>query len=180
MCVRLVLIVILGCSHGQPRDHAEGDECNPTNAIILGGWARPQLDYINAQGDASPASGWRAELWLPDGPHLDGCRFSCASTRLSAVVTANGPASFVLLSHPTEGARPLVSADATLSVAGAAPRPQTAMRNDRFEPYEASAYHQSYFFAFPPTNPPNWDYLEVTVPIEGSADWLRARFTRER
>ncbi len=51
-------------------------------------------------------------------------------------------------------------------------------RSDVSHPYEANAHHQSYVFAFPPTNPPTWEYLEVAIPIEGSRDWLRVRFVR--
>jgi hypothetical protein len=156
----------------------ETTSCNPTNARILGDWARPEVHHVHARGDTSPAPDWSALLWLPYASYEDGCRFSCASTSLAAVVSAAGPATFVQLSHPTEGARRLGSSGATLSVAGAAAVAQTAMRTDRFEPYEANAYDQSYVFAFPPTNPPTWEFLEVTIPIEGSRDRLRVRFVR--
>ncbi|MEZ4443899.1 MAG: hypothetical protein R3B72_32800 [Polyangiaceae bacterium] len=159
-------------------EDASNAECNPGNTTILGTWARPHVHYVDAQGGLSPAPNWRADLWLPDDGHGHGCRFSCASSYLSAVLTAAGPATFVQLSHSTEGARRLRWRDATLSVAGAAPSPQTGMKNDRFAPYDADEHHQSYFLAFPPTNPPTWTYLEVMIPIDDSPDRLRVRFVR--
>ena len=162
-----------------PSNAATGtDACNPTNAEILGEWAWPEVYYVNAEGDLSPARGWGAELWLPESSYGEDCWFSCASKFLSAAFTAAAPATFVRLVHRTEGARRLGSSGATLSIAGAAPLAQTTMGTDRFEPYEATAYQQSSVFAFPPTNPPIWDYLEVTIPIKGSRDQLRVRFTR--
>jgi len=152
--------------------------CNPGNTTILGTWARPHVHYVDAQGGLSPAPDWRADLWLPDDRHEHGCRFSCASSYLSAVLTAAGPATFVQLSRSTEGAPRLRWRDATLSVAGAAPLPQTGMENDRFAPYDADEHHQSYLLAFPPTNPPTWTFLEAMIPIDNSPYRLRVRFVR--
>ncbi|MBW2465069.1 MAG: hypothetical protein JRH11_25695 [Deltaproteobacteria bacterium] len=152
--------------------------CNPGGAEILGNWARPEVHLVDEQGAATTAPDWRAELWLPDDSHEDGCRFSCASHILSAVALAEGPATFVRLTRPTNGAHPLRMSGATLSVSGAAPLSQTEMRTDRFVPYEGNVHQQSYLFAYPPTNPPTWDYLEATIGIEGSQNRLRVRFVR--
>ncbi len=152
--------------------------CNPGGAQILGNWARPEVHLVDEQGDATTAPDWRAELWLPDGSHEDRCRFTCASDILSAVVLAEGPATFVRLTRPTDGARPLRMSGATLSVSGAPPLSQTEMHADRFAPYERNEHYQTYLFAFPPTNPPTWEYLEATIGIEGSQNQLRVRFVR--
>ena len=173
------LIAAIGCASGDaaPRGAVLGSSpCNLSGAQILGDWARPEVRSLDDRGNVTPVPEWRAELWLPDGSYQHGCRFSCASDFLSAVVTADRAATLIRLTHAAPYARHLGTTGATLSIDGRSPLHQIELSTDRFERHEVDEYVESYLYAFPSTHPPTWEVLEASLEIEGSTDRLRVRF----
>lgn len=188
-CVVVVAwpLVATACAPSRPDDSSvvphTADEsprvaCDQTTREVLGRWAHPSVQVVAANGETTPAGDWQADLWLSDSNYArGGCRFSNASSYRARVFTAARPGAIVQLSFPREH-RKLATSGVALTVPHHAPLMQAeAMPNDMAGRRDMEGGGAAYLFMFPPPDP-NWQQLQMVVPIEGSDRSLSVTFVR--